>query len=384
MWADIARGEINAANFSLNDKWVPWYNIHKLYAGLRDAYLIAGNDKYLELAERFSHRLILDPLISKENRLTGMHANTQIPKVIGFQRYAEATNNDKWNKASEFFWDAIVDNWTVSIGGNSVYEHLHPPDDFSSMVSSNQGPETCNTYNMLRLSKLLYLADPGNKYMDYYERALYNHILSSKHPEGGYVYFTPMRPRHYRVYSQPHDCFWCCVGSGLENHGKYTEMIYLHDNNGIYVPVTRRWKNGDVITVSLPMKTRIEYLPDGSDWASILHGPVVLAAVTGDDDLDGIFADDGRWAHVAGGPHYPVDSAPLIVSTDRDFSNLIVPTGEKPMTFRIPDLIHYPEGNELTLVPFYEIHEARYMIYWPVITREELDRRVSGRKAEDQ
>jgi uncharacterized protein len=235
MWAEIAAGNIDAANFSLNSKWVPWYNIHKLYAGLRDAWLIAGNEnarailvklsdwcidltknlsdelfqemlvsehggmneifvdvaditgdnKYLEIADKFSHRLILDPLISGENRLAGLHANTQIPKVIGFKRYADVTDNIEWNQASKFFWDAIIENWTVSIGGNSVFEHFNPPDDFSSMISSNQGPETCNTYNMLRLSKLLFLSNPDGKYLDYYERALYNHILSSKHPGAG-------------------------------------------------------------------------------------------------------------------------------------------------------------------------------------------------------
>jgi uncharacterized protein len=498
MWEEIGRGEINAANFSLNNKWVPWYNIHKLFAGLRDAYLIAGNEKardilvklsdwaidltkdltheqvqamlisehggmnevlvdvaeitgdekYLELADKFSHRVLLDPLLREENTLAGLHANTQIPKVVGFQRYAETTNNREWHRASEFFWDTVIDTWTVSIGGNSAHEHFHPADDFSSMITSNQGPETCNTYNMLRLSKHLFLANPDNRYMDYYERALYNHILSSQHPHGGYVYFTPMHPRHYRVYSQPHQCFWCCVGTGLENHGKYGEMIYLHNDNdifinlfipsvltweskeitltqntsfpyeekttltlntdkprrfglniripewidkdefniqvngetqrigtltGIYASVDRTWRDGDVVTVSLPMKTRIEYLPDGSSWASILHGPVVLAAITGRDDLEGVFADDSRWAHIANGPQYPIEGAPVIVSRDKDFSNMILPSPERPLSFIMPDIIYPTDNSNLTLIPFFEIHEARYMIYWPVVTPDSLE-----------
>ncbi len=498
MWTKIARGNIDAANFSLNGKWVPWYNIHKLYAGLRDAYLIAGNrkafdilvelsdwcieltndltyeqmqnmlisehggmneifvdvagitgdDKYLILADKFSHRLILDPLLGEENPFEGMHANTQIPKVVGFQRYADATENHTWNHASEFFWNLVVDNWTVSIGGNSVHEHFHAPDDFSDMITSNQGPETCNTYNMLRLTKHLFLAHPRNKYLDYYERALYNHILSSNHPNGGYVYFTPMRPRHYRVYSRPQECFWCCVGTGLENHGKYGEMIYLHNGNDIYVnlfihsvltweekgislaqqtafpyeesstftltmdearrfglhiripdwviddefaievngemqrltdmsdlyvTLNRTWKNGDVVTVSLPMKTRIEYLPDGSPWASIVHGPVVLAAITGHDDLDGLFADDSRWAHIANGPQYPINEAPHVISSEKDFSGKIVPSPDRPMAFQMPEILSSPDHADLTLIPFFEIHDARYIIYWPVVPADSLE-----------
>jgi DUF1680 family protein len=139
----------------------------------------------------------------------------------------------------------VVDNRTISIGGNSVREHFNPTNDFSSMLESREGPETCNSYNMLKLSKHLFLADPSSKYMDYYERTIYNHILSSQHLDGGFVYFTPIRPRHYRVYSEPQNSFWCCVGSGMENHGKYGELIYAHDKQNLYVnlfiPSTLNW-----------------------------------------------------------------------------------------------------------------------------------------------
>ena len=296
LWADIAKGKIDAGGFSLNNKWVPWYNIHKVYAGLVDAYNLTGNEKakkmliqlsdwclklvanlseeqiqqmlksehggmnevfadvaaitgdkkYLALAEKFSHKTILDPLLKEEDKLNGIHANTQIPKVIGFMRVAEVGGDAKWADAANFFWKTVVDNRTISIGGNSVREHFNPSNDFSSMLESREGPETCNSYNMLKLSKHLFLAHPDSKYMDYYERTTYNHILSSQHPDGGFVYFTPIRPRHYRVYSEPQESFWCCVGSGLENHGKYGEMIYAHDATDLYVnlfiPSTLEWK----------------------------------------------------------------------------------------------------------------------------------------------
>jgi DUF1680 family protein len=121
------------------------------------------------------------------------------------------------------------------------------------MIESKEGPETCNSYNMLKLTKELFLSDPSANYMDYYERTLYNHILSTQHPDGGFVYFTPMRPRHYRVYSQPEEGFWCCVGSGLENHGKYGELIYAHNNNDLFVnlfiPSTLEWKEKGISLV---------------------------------------------------------------------------------------------------------------------------------------
>ena len=108
-------------------------------------------------------------------------------------------------------------------------EHFNPADDFSRMIESREGPETCNTYNMLRLTEQLFRQSADASYVDYYERALYNHILSTQHPgHGGFVYFTPIRPRHYRVYSQPSQCFWCCVGTGLENHSKHGRFVYAH------------------------------------------------------------------------------------------------------------------------------------------------------------
>lgn len=286
IWKEIAQGNIRANGFGLNDRWVPLYNIHKTFAGLRDAYQnagsqkakvmlikltdwmleevstlnedqiqemlrsehgglneifadvyeITGNKKYLELARKFSHQAILNPLIAHQDKLTGIHANTQIPKVVGFKRIADLDGNKEWDSASEFFWKNVTEKRSVSIGGNSISEHFNPVDDFSNMVRSVEGPETCNTYNMLKLTKELYGSTPKSSYIDYYERALYNHILSTEHNEkGGFVYFTPMRPGHYRVYSQPQTSFWCCVGSGMENHAKYGEMIYASSKDALYV-----------------------------------------------------------------------------------------------------------------------------------------------------
>ena len=203
---------------------------------LADIYALTGNDKFIELAKRFNHRAVLDPLINHQDKLTGLHANTQIPKIIGMERIAALIQDEKLHSGAKFFWETVTQNRSLAFGGNSVSEPFNPPDDFSRVVEHREGPETCNTYNMLRLTKELFAAEPRAVYSDFYERALYNHILASIHPtKPGYVYFTPIRPDHYRVYSQPEQCFWCCVGTGMENPGRYGEFIYARDKDGLYV-----------------------------------------------------------------------------------------------------------------------------------------------------
>jgi len=492
MWNDIGNGRITSDTFALNGKWVPLYNIHKLLAGLRDAYTIAGkplakdmlvrltdfidsvsgklsddqvqimlfseqgsmnevfadlavitgNNKYLLLARKYSHRMILDPLIAGEDKLTGLHANMQIPKVVGFNRISEVDGDTAYAKAARFFWQTVVKNRSVVIGGNSVSEHFNPSDDYTTMITGIAGPETCNTYNMLKLTKDIFLTDGKLRYMDYYERAIYNHILSSQHPgNGGFVYYTPMRPGHYRVYSKPDDCMWCCVGSGMENHGKYGELIYsyLHDDlyvnlyissrlswqekglviaqqtnfpdeentrltvesvesgmfaiylrypgwvdpgklavsvNGANVPVevqpgsylkiSRVWKKGDRILVRLPMKLTTEDMPDGSNYVAFLHGPIVLAAMTesmNPDSCKGNGADQFG-GYRATGKLYPLEAAPMLVSHDADLASHLKPVAGKSQTYTATDLIR-PDGfRNLQLVPFYKLHDARYVIYW--------------------
>jgi len=282
LWQAIAAGRVEV----INRKWVPWYNLHKTYAGLRDAYwftgnqqareilvrcgdwcekitsrlsedqmqrmlgqehgginevladiyVITGDEKYLRLARRFCHKAVLDPLARHEDQLTGKHANTQIPKVVGLERIATLVGDKEADSGARFFWENVTGKRTVAFGGNSVSEHFNDPKNFSGMLESREGPETCNTYNMLRLTKQLFASRPGAAYADYYERALYNHIRASINTERpGYVYFTPIRPDHYRVYSQPDKGFWCCVGTGMENPGRYGEFIYAQATNGLYV-----------------------------------------------------------------------------------------------------------------------------------------------------
>jgi DUF1680 family protein len=277
---ELARGEVDADLFTLNGRWVPLYNLHKTLSGLLDAASAGGseralamavrfadwwlgvsagldddafeamlhaefggmNEAFADLAEqvaaadpgdseraaayraeaaRFSHRALLDPLLERRDALDGLHANTQIPKAVGYARLG-----GEQLPAARFFWERVTGERTVAIGGNSVREHFHRASDFTSMILDREGPETCNTANMIELSGVLFEAGGEERYLDYVERAQYNHLLSSQHPDGGFVYFTPLRPAHYRVYSAPHEGMWCCVGTGLENHARYGELIY--------------------------------------------------------------------------------------------------------------------------------------------------------------
>ncbi len=494
-WRRVAEGRVEL----MRSKWAPWYNLHKMYAGLRDAYLhggnekardllirygdwcekvtsgltdaqmqrmlgteyggmnevladiyaITGNKKYIDLAKRFNHRAVFEPLENHQDKLTGLHANTQIPKITGMERIAALVHDKQLHTGAEFFWETVTQNRSVAFGGNSVSEHFNNPKDFSRMIGHQEGPETCNTYNMLRLTKELFTAEPKAAYANFYERALYNHILASINPKRpGYVYFTSIRPDHYRVYSQPEQAFWCCVGTGMENPGRYGEFIYARDKDGLYVnlfipselsvpdggmvlkqettfpdaartqlrlqlekPTTftlnirhpawvdagdfavkvngrsvdvestsssyaairREWKNGDTVDVELPMHTQVERLPDGSDWVAIRHGPIVLAKPDGTDNMDGLFANEGRMAHVAHGPMIPLDKVPALLTTEEELLKHVVPDHSAgPLHFRIMDVIEPAEPKGLPLVPFFRLHERRYQMYWQLTNAERI------------
>lgn len=510
IWKEIAEGNIRASTFGLNDRWVPLYNIHKIYSGLRDAYWYADsekakkmlirltdwmaqevsglsdvqiqdmlrsehgglnevfadvyditkNEKYLTLAKRFSHLAILNPLLNNEDQLTGIHANTQIPKVIGFKRIADLEHNKNWDQAADFFWNNVTQKRSAIIGGNSVSEHFNSISDFSGMIKSIEGPETCNTYNMLKLTKELFASNPKSSYLDYYEKALYNHILSTQNPDkGGFVYFTPMRPGHYRVYSQPETSFWCCVGSGIENHAKYGEMIYAYSGEDLYVNlfipsvlkwsekklvlrqennfpelpstklifdivpksnlnlklrtpewtnssqvnilvnskkinfsvdsegyinINRKWKKGDIIEMTMPMQLSAERLPDQSDYFAFKYGPIVLAAKYGKENQTGLFADDSRGGHIAHGPQIPLNDIPTILGDPASVLTHLEVVKGKDLTFKLNGL--FPQNrfsNGLELIPFYKIHEERYIIYFPQANQDKIEL-IQKQKAKEE
>jgi DUF1680 family protein len=426
---------------------------------LADAYAISRDKKYLVAAERFSHHMLLDPMSQRIDNLDNKHANTQIPKAIGFERIGELSGDKKYLNAGSFFWQTVTSNRTLAFGGNSRREFFPSATSSMDFINDVEGPESCNSYNMLKLTEDLFRKNPSAKYADYYERTIYNHILSTQNPEtGGYVYFTPVRPRSYRVYSAPNEAMWCCVGTGMENHGKYNELVYTHSNDSLfinlfiaselnwknkeiklkqqtkfpyeeqtkfiveecnsnfkllirypgwvadgalkilvngkettynahpssYITINRKWKKGDVVEVKLPMHNSISHLPNVPEYIAIMHGPILLGAKTGTEDLKGLIADDSRWGQIPGGKKLPVDKAPIFVADNiSSITNDLVQIKNEPLHFTVKNIKVINPIN-IELQPFYQIHDARYMMYWMVLSNEGYQKYIDSIAASEK
>jgi uncharacterized protein len=265
--------------------WAPYYALHKIMAGLLDMHVLAGNDQaldvlveqaawvkfrmdclsheqqqamlatehggmtevlanlsavtkdagYLRLARTFDHDEILAPLARREDALDGLHANTQIPKIIGAAREYELTGEVRSRDIARFFWERVALHRSYANGGHSDDEAFFDVNGFSEHLGASTS-ETCNTYNMLKLTRHLFSWEPSAGLMDFYERGLFNHILASQDPDtGGMFYYCPLMPGAFRTYSTPDASFWCCVGTGLENHAKYPDSIYFHGDRTLYL-----------------------------------------------------------------------------------------------------------------------------------------------------
>ena len=201
---------------------------------LAEIYAATGEEKYLSLSRVFHHRAILDSLAHGKDILPGKHANTQIPKFVGLARRYELTGSEKDRKAAEFFWNRVVNHHSYVTGGHCDHEYFGPPDTLRNRLSSETS-ETCNVYNMLKLSSHLFSWEASPSVADFYERALFNHILSSQHPgDGRVIYNLSLEMGGYKEYQDP---FWftCCVGTGMENHSKYGENIYYHNKKELFI-----------------------------------------------------------------------------------------------------------------------------------------------------
>jgi uncharacterized protein len=303
---------------------VPWYTLHKVLAGLRDAHLHCGSalalevlvkladwagdvtqgmtdeqfqrmlgtehggmneviadvyaftrdEKHLALAERFCHKAVLTPLSEGRDTLNGLHSNTQIPKFVGFERLYQLTGKPEYHAASDFFWETVTRTRSFATGGNGDNEHFFPIADFARHLSSAKTMETCCSHNMLRLTRLLFAHDPTAAFGDYYEKTLFNTILSSQDPDTGMVtYFQSTRPGYLKLYCTPFDSFWCCTGTGIENHAKYGDSIYFRGSPdgpqrdalyvNLFIASTLDWKEKGITlrqVTSFPEtgKTRLE------------------------------------------------------------------------------------------------------------------------------
>jgi DUF1680 family protein len=540
-FARIAQGDLTVEPFNLNGIWVPWYTLHKLFAGLLDAHLYTGNeqalgvavalgdwtegitkdlseeqfesmlacehggineslaelyartgdDRFLALSHRFHHKAVLDPLAAGEDCLPGLHANTQIPKIIGLARRYELAGSTKDKVAASFFWDRVVQHHLYAMGGHSNDEHFGPPDELSERLGI-QTAETCNTYNMLKLTRHLWQWAPSIEKADFYERALYNHILAAQNPEDGMVcYYMPLKPGHFKTYSTPFDSFWCCTGTGMENHVRYGEFIYAQGEDGLYVnlyipseldwksrettvrietdfpeseevalhisaktpqtytlylripgwtagipevkvndeavdavarpgsylAIPREWRDGDEVSLRLPMALRTEAMPDNPNRIAFAYGPVVLAADLGpiEDEAPEVpvllvpeggleqrvealtsptredpaslrsFAGASAGTPFKGGPK---SANPAAISSS---SLPIAAVVDQPLTFSItldrplegPPLKGVPASSPvgdvatstLALKPYYQTHHRRYTVYLDLLSPSELELR---------
>src|SRR5437660_1115763 len=272
----LARGEIRSAAFDLNGEWSPWYTLHKMYAGLRDAYRYTGNatalaveikfaawaervlsglddaqiqhmlntefggmnevladlyadtgdERWLRLSYKFEHRAFIEPLERHQDDLGGTHANTQIPKLLGSAKRFVYAGAPADLLAAAFFWDQVAQHHSFASGGHGKDEYFGPPDKLSDLIDGRTC-ETCNVYNMLKLTRLLFALDPDPHYADYHERALFNHIMASIDPEDGRVcYMVPVGRGVQHEYQDMLQGFTCDVGTGMESHALHGDGIY--------------------------------------------------------------------------------------------------------------------------------------------------------------
>lgn len=289
--------ELINRNIQGKSVWAPWYTLHKIQSGLIDQYIYCGNAKALGMASKFAewaynklkplseetrrkmirnefgginesfynlytltgderclwlagffyHNEVIDPMKDQSPDFGTKHTNTFIPKIIAEARNYEISGSDDSRRAAEFFYDQMVTRHIFATGSLSDKEHFFNPSQMSKHISGYTG-ETCCTYNMLKLNRHLFCWNADARLADYYERALYNHILSQQDPQTGMVcYFLPLMSGAFKVYCTPYNSFWCCVGSGFESHAKYAESIYYKDRGGLYVnlfiPSLLTWKD---------------------------------------------------------------------------------------------------------------------------------------------
>jgi DUF1680 family protein len=465
---EVAKGDIRAKGFDLNGIWSPFYTVHKMMAGLRDAYELCGNEealdvekkfgdwldkiveplsddqiqrmlkceyggisetladlyvdtkdeKYLRLSEMFYDKAILDSLKLRKDILPGKHSNTNIPKLIALSRLYELTGDTSDRGAAKYFWQTVVRHHTYVTGGNGNKEYFGPEDKRSNRLGQ-ETTESCNVYNMLKLSEHLFEWEPSARVADFYERALFNHILSTQNPANGKVtYNLSLGMGGFKEFQDPYD-FTCCIGSGMENHSKYGKNVYYHNDNELfvfqYIASELNWKGKGIILTqktSYPEEqgshigfkcekpVRLRLMIRYPEWArngivitvndseeKVAASPGSFIAVektwkTGDRvDISIPFSlhlesmpDDTNRISVMYGPLVmagdlgPVadtvikatDYVPVLMTENRDPSQWTKPVEGKPNTFIT---INAGVPKDVELKPFYTIYDRRYSVY---------------------
>lgn len=382
--------------------------------------------RYLQMAKKFWHREIMDPILSGKDILPGYHANTQIPKFIGLAKLYELTGDKRGRISAEFFWERVVNHHSYVNGGHSLNEYFGPPDRLSERLDANTA-ETCNVYNMLKLTEHLFSWKPDAKYFDFYERALLNHILSSQNPvDGKVVYYLSPEMGGYKAFQNP-EWFTCCIGTGMENHSKYGENIYFHTDDELFINLfiasKLNWKEKgltlfqetkfpeeDSIIIKFKMerpsifslyirypwwaKRGVELKINGQPYpvTSVPSSYIKISKEWKDGDeiflrfpmsfyLESMPDNQDRIAIMYGplllaGILGPIDDpraeddlyVPFLLTNDKDVNEWLIPVSGKTNVFRLSGV---GKPRDVELQPFYLIHDCRYTVYWDRVNEDE-------------
>ncbi|KFZ14591.1 hypothetical protein V502_05994 [Pseudogymnoascus sp. VKM F-4520 (FW-2644)] len=384
---------------------------------LADIYHQTGTSKWLTAAQRFDHAAVFDPLASNQDSLNGLHANTQVPKWIGAAREFKATGTTRYRDIAQNAWDITVNTHSYAIGGNSQAEHFHGPNAIAEYLDEDTC-EACNTYNMLKLTRELWVMDPSSvSYFDYYELALMNHLIGQQNPSdshGHITYFTPLNPGGRRgvgpawgggTWSTDYDSFWCCQGTGVETNTKLMDSIYFYDSSSLYVnlfaPSVLRWTQRGLTvtqTTTYPVTdttTLVVNGTSGGDWAMRIRIPQWSsgAEVSVNGKKQNICTEPGTYAvlsrswssgdtvtirlpmqlrtvpakdnaNIAAIAYGPVILSGNYGSTSLDSS----PTLTLESISRSSELSFTATANGQTvdLSPFYDAHDYNYNVYWTI------------------
>jgi DUF1680 family protein len=463
--------------------WAPFYTYHKIMAGLLDMYTLTGNtdalrvaegmarwvgeyftgisndqrqrmlrveyggmnevlvnlaavtkkDRYLATAHLFEQPNFLDPLASRRDELTGLHANTHVPKIIGAARMYEVTGDRRYQQIAEYFLEEVLTARNYVIGNTSLDEHWKTPAGHLEGTLGWTNAECCVAYNLMKLQRLVFGWTADARWMDEYERALFNCRLGTQDAQGMKQYFFPLAAGYWRAYHSPEESFWCCTGSGVEDFAKFADTIYFRRDSDVYVnqfiastldwkdegfgieqvtkfpeeqgttlkiestrpgvrtihvripswtkdaeikinghsleavadpgsylAIKRAWKDGDTISVSLPMTLRQEPLLGDESVTAALYGPLVLAADLGAGPADGPMKIIHGRPTTPGKELPPPDALPKIASGPDVKTDQWVQTDSKSdMRFSVAG-----EGKKYDVMPMYRIRDQKYSVYW--------------------
>jgi DUF1680 family protein len=472
---EIKAGNIRSQGFDLNGIWAPFYTHHKVMAGLRDAYRLLGiepaleieknfadwigsivldldnesvqkmlhcefggvqetladlyldtqDEKYLKIARIFHHEAIIDSLALGKDILPNKHGNTQIPKLIASTRLFNISGENQDLKPATFFWERVVNHHSYVTGGHGNHEYFGQPDQLNFRLS-DATTETCNVYNMLKLSRELFLLEPSARIADYYERALFNHILSTQHPETGRViYNLSLEMGGHKTYQNPY-WFTCCVGSGMETHSKYGANIYYKGENALFVnqfiASTLEWEEKDLqltqetnypeeqqtrfrLTLQQPQKLTIylrypawaeqglvlkingksvdfdaqpgSYIPlkrtwnDGDEISLELPFHLRLESMPDNSNriavMYGPLVLAGELGPVDDPQAYEFDYVPVLMSEERNPEQWLESVENQVNTFQTKGV---GKPRDVVFKPFYQVHDRRYSVYFDLFNEE--------------